>query len=218
MGTYLWDMDGTLYSNTNEHWETCDRTAILILQRNFSVPLPPDEIRALFKQSMKDGKHWAAPFTDRYGIPLIDIHHAYHDNLGIGNINPHQELPFLFEKMKDDKHCIVTHSSLPFAIKVLEKIGLRKHFNDARILGFEHYNQMKNHGTDGLRKALEILEEEPSKNVSFYEDDASNLSTAKRELGLTTIFIGARDSIKPEFVNDIDYVVPNICAFLKKSP
>lgn len=216
MKSHIYDLDGTLYPNAEAHFKNCDETAILVLQRNFKILLPPHEIKTLFMQAMDHGKHWASPFADRYNIPLIEIHHAYNNNLPVDHVTPHQDLPSLLDRMKDDKHCILTHSSRPFTIRTLEKIGLRSHFDDARILGYEHYIQMKSHGATGIRKALSVLQEDPSKDTFFYEDTAANLSAAKRELGITTIFIGARDAIPSELARDIDYVAPDICAHLRQ--
>lgn len=182
--TLFFDLDDTLYDNSNGLWEairnrmgeyiqnllglTPDETATL--RRNYFTTYGTT-LRGLQIHHQVNSDDYLAHVHD---LPLDQFLQADHDLRGMLSSLPHRK--FIFTNA-DDAH----------AIRVLDILGVRDCFNgiiDVHALGYHCKPE-----PEAYQIAMQLAGEEDVSRCLFIDDSPRNLATA-RQLGFTTILVG----------------------------
>lgn len=195
----FFDLDDTLYSNTNGLWE-----AIRERMNDYLLDLlgfPPDEIQDI-------GQH----YYETYGTTLrgLQINHsvdtdeylAYVHDLPLENyITPDLELKKMLGSLPQQKW-IFTNSDANHANRVLNILGVGRCFTgiiDVRALDF-----LCKPENEAYQRALDLADTSDPANCVLFEDSLRNLAPA-HDIGFTTVLVGT--DVKHD---GADYVIKNI--------
>lgn len=195
----FFDLDDTLYSNTNGLWAAIRGRMIDFLRDQLGFP--PDEIQDLAMQYYKT-----------YGTTLrgLQINHsvdadeylAYVHDLPLEDyISRDPELHSLLDSLPQRKW-IFTNSDANHANRVISVLGVEKCFAgiiDVRALGFLCKPEV-----EAYQRALKLADGAEPKNCVLFEDSLRNLTPAN-DLGFKTVLVGT-DEMHPT----ADYSVGNL--------
>lgn len=198
ISTILFDLDGTLYPNSNSSLPVIDALMTTYVQRHLGIQDPQEALR----MRRSDGP--------RYGMTLnwlVDAHGAdpedymrfchnfdYNDFFQADTALNEQLLGLGGRKI------IFTNAPSEHAETVLSILGIRQHFEQIFDI---RYNKWRGKPfKEAYTRLLEAIER-PAHECVLIEDTARNLPVAKA-MGMTTVFIG-NDPIQ-----SADVVVPNI--------
>ncbi len=197
----LFDLDDTLYSSSTGLWDAIgERIHRYMVER---LGLNPAEAPALRHR-----------YFDAFGTTLNGLRHNF-------NIDPEDYLAFvhdlpLEQYLQPDPalnamlarlpltKAIFTNADAPHARRVLERLGVARHFKqiiDIHALAFVNKPE-----PGAYTRALELLSAQPAECL-FVEDSRRNLLPA-RALGMLTVLVGGQaNSLAPD---GMDYAIPNV--------
>ena len=213
--TWIFDLDNTLYPHEARVWPQVDERITLYIMRLFGL----DGMSARALQKF---------FYHRYGTTLRALMDEYHvdaeDFLDFAHDIDHSLIelnPALGAAIEDlpGRKLILTNGSRKHALSVVDKLGLRDHFEDVfDIVAADfvpkpdrraYQSFLARHAVDPLRAAI-------------FEDIAKNL-VVPHELGMTTVLVVPRtvdpfrDAFEQEAVEapHIDHVTSDLAGFIR---
>lgn len=186
--TIIWDLDNTLYFETDEYKNKLNEATALAAINQFNLPLDFETATQKVKESYSIYRDGLEIFSKEYGIPLKDLYIAYHNHKSdlVSMITPYENL---FENLKTIKcpQYIFSTSSRDICKQILEHIGLYDLFKD-RFYSVEDFDAYKkNESSEVYKKLCEKIGISP-KDCIFVDDSYSNLQCAK-QIGMTTVRI-----------------------------
>lgn len=207
----IWDLDNTLYPETEEFKEMLDEAAATAAIEDLGVPLDFPTAKAKVTESYKKFRDGGEIFVREYGISPKDMFEAYHKRKPINPIIPYENLLEKLEKLPYEQYIFST-SSREVCEKILKHIGLYEFFK-GRFYSVEDFGvYKKNESCDVYKKVCEKIGANPEDCI-FIDDSYSNLEFAK-EAGLTTVRIFYKDN-SAKGMPFIDYACKGIYNFLE---
>lgn len=186
--TIIWDLDNTLYFETEEYKNKLNEATARAAIEEFKIPLDFKEATAKVKESYQTYRDGLEIFSREYGIPHKDLYISYHNYKSdlVQTITPYEGLP---EKLRS-LHCpqyVFSTSSRDICEKILVRIGLHDFFQGHfySVEDFDVYK--KNESSDVYTKLCTKIGVSPEECI-FIDDSYSNLKFAK-QCGMTTIRI-----------------------------
>ena len=191
--TIIWDLDNTLYFETDEYKNKLNEATALAAINEFNLPLDFQTATDLVKESYSTYRDGLEHFARFYNLSHKDLYIAYHKYKAqfIPMITPYEGLLEKLQSLNCPQYIFST-SSKDICEKILKRLGLYEFFKD-RFFSVEDFDvYKKNESSDVYKKVCEKINTSPS-NCIFVDDSYSNLEFAK-ELGMTTIRIYYRNN------------------------
>lgn len=191
--TIIWDLDNTLYLETEEYKNKLNEVTAKAAIEEFKIPLDIETATNKVKESYEIYRDGLEIFAREYKIPHKDLYVSYHNYKSdlVAMIQPYPNLLAELKSIKCPQYVFST-SSRDICEKILKHIGLYEFF-EGRFYSVEDFNvYKKNESSSVYQKLCETIGESP-KNCIFVDDSYSNLHYAK-ELGMTTVRIFYRNN------------------------
>ncbi len=182
----IWDLDNTLYVETDEFKDMLDEATALALVKDLGLKMDVQTAKAMVKESYKEYRNGGEIFIKEYGIDPKALFEAYHERKPVDVIEPYDGLLNRLEKLPYEQY-VFTTSSHNAAERILKRIGLYEFFKD-KFYSVEDFGvYKKNENADVYEKVCQTINHNP-KECIFVDDSYSNLEFAK-EIGMTTVRI-----------------------------
>ena len=199
--TIIWDLDNTLYFETDEYKNKLNEATALAAINEFNVPLDFQRATDLVKESYSKYRDGVEHFVRTYDISHKDLYIAYHKYKSnhIDMITPY---PNLLEKL-ESLNCpqyIFSTSTRDICEQILKHIGLYDFFKD-RFFSVEDFDVYKKNESSNVYKMVCDKIGVAPQNCIFVDDSYSNHEYAK-EIGMTTI----RIYYKNNSAKDMDFI------------
>jgi HAD superfamily hydrolase (TIGR01509 family) len=199
--TIIWDLDNTLYVETQEFKNLLNEATALAAIKEFNVPLDFQTATDKVKESYSIYRDGLEFFAQEYKIPHKDLYIAYHKYKAnvVPTIEPHENLLERLQSLNCPQYIFST-SSREICEQILKHIGLYEFFKD-RFYSVEDFDvYKKNESSDVYSKLCEKIGVSP-KDCIFVDDSYSNLDYGK-QIGMTTI----RIYYKNNSAKDMDFI------------
>ena len=186
--TIIWDLDNTLYFETDEYKNKLNEATAQAAIDEFKIPLDFQTATDFVKESYAVYRDGIEYFARSYNIPHKDLYIAYHKykSQHISMITPYTNLLEQLESLKCPQYIFST-SSRDICEQILKHIGLYDFFKD-RFFSVEDFDvYKKNESSDVYQKVCDKIGVQPT-NCIFVDDSYSNLQFAK-DIGMTTVRI-----------------------------
>lgn len=196
----IWDLDNTLY-RMDEALTHAFNLAVARAVIEAGIDIDIEEATRIALKSFEDHGYSGRTFIQAYGVDDLWLHHTFHRYVDETLIAHNAEVAEMFDMLGDVQHALITHGAGDWAMRVLKHLGLKKWFENERILAFEDYDfQRKSESPVAFEKALERLELEP-KHVIMVEDLGPNLRIPyKMGMGTALIHHGQPPPEKPYYI------------------
>ncbi len=186
--TIIWDLDNTLYYETDEYKNKLNEATATAAIKEFKIPLEFKEATEKVKESYATYRDGLEIFAREYGIPHKELYKSYHNYKSelVKTIAPYEGLLEELQSLKCPQYVFST-SSKDICEKILKHISLYDFFKDKfySVEDFDVYK--KNESSDVYKRLCETIGISP-KDCIFIDDSYSNLDYAK-QCGMTTIRI-----------------------------
>ena len=189
----IWDLDNTLYFETEEYKNKLNEATALAAINEFKVPLDFATATQKVKESYSVYRDGLEIFAREYNIPHKDLYTSYHNYKSqlIKTIVPYENLLEKLQTIRCPQYVFST-SSRDICEQILKHIGLYDFFKN-RFYSVEDFAvYKKNESSDVYAKLCEKIGLSP-KDCIFVDDSYSNLDFAKK-IGMTTIRIYYRNN------------------------
>ena len=189
----IWDLDNTLYFETEEYKNKLNEATALAAINEFKVPLDFATATQKVKESYSVYRDGLEIFAREYNIPHKDLYTSYHNYKSqlIKTIVPYENLLGKLQMIRCP-HYVFSTSSRDICEQILKHIGLYDFFKD-RFYSVEDFAvYKKNESSDVYAKLCEKIGLSP-KDCIFVDDSYSNLDFAKK-IGMTTVRIYYRNN------------------------
>ena len=199
--TIIWDLDNTLYFETEEYKNKLNEATAVAAIKDFNIPLDLATATEKVKESYSTYRDGLEIFAREYNIPHKDLYIAYHNYKSdlVKMIKPYENLQNELKLINCPQYVFST-SSRDICEKILKHIGLYDFFQD-RFYSVEDFAvYKKNESSEVYQKLCETIKQSP-KDCIFVDDSYSNLHFAK-EIGMTTI----RIYYKNNSAKDMDFI------------
>lgn len=208
----IWDLDNTLYFETEEFKDMLDEATAVALVEDLGLKMDIETAKNMVKESYKKYRNGGEVFIMEYGIDPKELFDAYHERKPVDVIVPYENLLERLEKLPFEQY-IFTTSSHNVAEKILKKIGLYEFFK-GRFYSVEDFGvYKKNESSDVYKMFCKEIGKDP-KECIFVDDSYSNLEFAK-EIGMTTVRIYYKENSAGDKTY-IDEAYKGIDGFLDK--
>ena len=184
----IWDLDNTLYFETEEYKNKLNEATALAAINEFKVPLDFVTATQKVKDSYSIYRDGLEIFAREYNIPHKDLYNSYHNYKSelVKTIVPYENLLENLQTINCPQYVFST-SSRDICEQILKHIGLYDFFK-GRFYSVEDFAvYKKNESSDVYSKLCERIGLFP-KDCIFVDDSYSNLDFAKK-IGMTTIRI-----------------------------
>ena len=182
----VWDLDNTLYIETDEFKDMLDEATAIALVKDLGLKMNIPTAKAMVKESYKIYRNGGEVFIKDYGIDPKALFEAYHERKPVDVIEPYDGLLNRLEKLPYEQY-VFTTSSRNAAEKILKRIGLYEFFK-GKFYSVEDFGvYKKNESSDVYSQFCQKIQKDP-KDCIFVDDSYSNLEFAK-EIGMTTVRI-----------------------------
>ena len=217
VGTWVFDLDNTLYPHHLNLWQQVDERIRLYIER-------------LLNLSREDAFRLQKDYYRRYGTTLrgLMLEHGLHPDdfldfvheIDHSPLEPNPALGAAIEKLPGRK-LVLTNGTRKHADAVMRRLGIQEHFEDVfDIVAAElepkpspqvYDRFLARHGVDPRKAAM-------------FEDLARNLA-APHSLGMTTVLVipeGTREVLREDWeleghdADHVDYVTDDLVGFLQK--
>ena len=184
--TIIWDLDNTLYFETDEYKNKLNEATAEAAINEFGVPLDFETATDFVKESYAVYRDGVEYFVRAYDISHKDLYIAYHKYKAkhIDMITPYTGL---VEKLKSlgCEQYIFSTSTRDICEKILKHIGLYEFF-EGRFFSVEDFEvYKKNESSDVYQMVCDKIGVK-AKDCIFVDDSYSNLKYAK-DIGMTTV-------------------------------
>ena len=189
----IWDLDNTLYFETEEYKNKLNEATAKAAIEEFNVPLDFETATNKVKESYDIYRDGLEIFAREYNIPHKDLYVSYHNYKSelIDMIQPYPDLPEKLRSIICPQYVFST-SSRDICEKILKHIGLYDFF-EGRFYSVEDFNvYKKNESSMVYQQLCETIGVAPESCI-FVDDSYSNLHYAK-ELGMTTVRVFYRNN------------------------
>ncbi|MBQ8750494.1 MAG: HAD family hydrolase [Alphaproteobacteria bacterium] len=215
--TIIWDLDNTLYFETDEYKNKLNEATALAAINEFNLPLDFQTATDLVKESYSTYRDGIEHFARTYKISHKDLYIAYHKykSAYINMITPYEGLLKQLKSLNCPQYIFST-STKDICEKILKHIGLYDFFK-GRIYSVEDFDvYKKNENSDVYQKVCETIGVQPQ-NCIFVDDSYSNLQYAK-ETGMTTIRIYYKNNSAKDmsFIDSAYKGIEGVVSGLKK--
>ena len=186
--TIIWDLDNTLYFETDEYKHKLDQATATAAIKEFNIPLDFASATEKVKESYAVYRDGLEIFAREYKIPHKALYISYHNYKSdlVQMIKPYPNLLKELSSIRCPQYVFST-SSRDICEKILKHIGLYEFFKD-KFYSVEDFNTYKkNESSTVYKKLCENIGELPQ-NCIFVDDSYSNLDFAK-QIGMTTVRI-----------------------------
>lgn len=198
--TILFDLDDTLYPHQIGIMDQIRALMLRYLRTRFN--LASEEADALRRHYFQEYGTTMRGLQINHQIDADEFLHFVHDIPLHDYLQPNPQLDVVLSTIAQNK-VIFTNASREHAERVLDLLGVRRHFSrivDIRDMDYESKPQPA-----AYLRICEMLDVQPEECV-LVEDNVRNLRPAKA-LGMTTVLVLDGD----EVVDDgVDYVIPRI--------
>lgn len=207
--SWIFDLDNTLYPASASLFALIDER-----MRGFiSERLGLDEAAAhrLQKDYFRDHGTTLAGLMAQHGTDPHEFLEYVHD-IALDRLSHDQALADLIAALPGRKY-VFTNGDRPYAIRVLDKLGLGLHFDDIHdVHDMGLVPKPSPRAYDGLCARLSIRPD----RALFAEDMARNLAPAKA-LGMTTLWVenGSEQAGGTACASYVDYVTRDLTAWLQ---
>ena len=184
----IWDLDNTLYFETEEYKNKLNEATALAAINEFKVPLDLATATQKVKESYSTYRDGLEIFAREYNIPHKDLYTSYHNYKSqlIKLITPYENLLEKLQTIRCPQYVFST-SSRDICEQILKHIGLYDFFKN-RFYSVEDFDvYKKNESSDVYAKLCEKIGLAPQDCI-FVDDSYSNLDYAKK-IGMTTVRI-----------------------------
>lgn len=215
--TIIWDLDNTLYFETEEYKNKLNEATAAAAIKEFNVPLDFKEATEKVKESYATYRDGLEIFSREYGIPHKDLYVSYHNYKSelVKTIAPYEGLLENLKSLKCPQYVFST-SSKDICEKILKHIGLYDFFTDKfySVEDFDVYK--KNESPDVYARLCQTIGVNPQECI-FVDDSYSNLDFAK-QCGMTTIriYYGSNSAKDMPFIDSAYKGIEECIAGLKK--
>lgn len=195
----IWDLDNTLYFETEEYKNKLNEATALAAINEFKVPLDLVTATQKVKESYSVYRDGLEIFAREYNIPHKDLYTSYHNYKSqlIKIIIPYENLLEKLQTIRCPQYVFST-SSRDICEQILKHIGLYDFFKD-RFYSVEDFDvYKKNESSDVYTKLCEKIGLAP-KDCIFVDDSYSNLDYAKK-IGMTTVRIYYKNNSAKDMV------------------
>lgn len=192
----LFDLDETLYPRDAGVMQEIGRQIRRYIVQHYETT--PEEADALARRYHQEYG------TSMRGLLLnngLDVQRflAYVHDFPLDILQPNRELDALLARLPGEK-VIFTNADRPHAERVLERLGIRRHFS--RIVDVVASGYIPKPNLEAYTTCLRLLDAKPAECV-LIEDTGRNLAPAK-QLGMTTILVDGNPD------DPADYKIPTI--------
>ena len=182
--TIIWDLDNTLYFETEEYKNKLNEATAAAAIKEFNVPLDFKEATEKVKESYATYRDGLEIFSREYGIPHKDLYVSYHNYKSelVKTIAPYEGLLENLKSLQCPQYVFST-SSKDICEKILKHIGLYDFFA-GRFYSVEDFDvYKKNESPDVYARLCQTIGVNPQECI-FVDDSYSNLDFAK-QCGMT---------------------------------
>lgn len=183
VGTWLFDLDNTLYPAESEFMALVEGRMTQFVARE--TGLPPAEALALQKKYLFEHGTTLAGLMAYHGIDPERFLEEVHD-VALDRIVPDADLATALARLPG-RRLVFTNGSARHAERVLEHMGLSALFEDVFHIAAADYVPKPSPQTFEKLVARHAV---PPRETAFFEDSERNLKPAA-ELGMTTVLVGA---------------------------
>ncbi len=208
----IFDNDGVTYPITQI---ILDDYALSLAKaaRELIPDLPLDEGVRLAWKSWFKYKYSLQIFVDEYKVDLEELHLLYHRNCDTTIIPVDNRLSSSFDFFKP-RRAMLTHGGREWTYRVLDHVGVRRHFGDEQIYSLEDVDFLrKSDSTEPYERVL-CKERCSAERAMMVDDAVPNLAQAKK-LGMTTVLITNGKLVAPN--PDVDFIIADLHQFLSLS-
>lgn len=188
MQNIIWDLDNTLYFETDEYKNKLNEATAKAAIEEFNIPLDFATATEKVKESYSTYRDGLEIFSQEYNIPHKDLYISYHNYKSelVSMIAPYEGLLEKLQTLNCPQYIFST-STKDICEKILKHIGLYDFFKD-RIYSVEDFDvYKKNESSEVYQRLCERIGVAPNTCI-FVDDSYSNLQFAK-QIGMTTVRI-----------------------------
>jgi putative hydrolase of the HAD superfamily len=216
IGTWVFDLDNTLYPHHVNLWQQVDVRIGEFIGNYLKVP--PGEARRIQKDYYRRYGTSMRGMMTEHGVSADD-YLAYVHQIDHSPLEPNPAMGAAIAKLPGRK-LILTNGSTDHAGKVLERLGIGSHFEavfDIIAAGLEPKPAPRTY-----RRFLDLHGVDPESSAMF-EDLARNL-VVPHQLGMTTVLVvpdGSKDVVREDWELEgrdaahVDHVTDNLTGFLE---
>lgn len=192
----LFDLDETLYPRDAGVMQEIGRQIRRYIVREYGATW--EEADALARRYHNEYGTSMRGLLVNQGLD-VERYLAYVHDFPLDGLRPNQELDALLASLPGEK-VIFTNADRPHAERVLERLGIGRHFS--RIVDVVANNYIPKPHPEAYTNCLRLLDARPEECV-LIEDTGRNLAPAK-QLGMTTILVDGDPN------DPADFKVPTI--------
>lgn len=188
MQNIIWDLDNTLYFETDEYKNKLNEATAKAAIEEFNIPLDFATATEKVKESYSTYRDGLEIFSQEYNIPHKDLYISYHNYKSelVSMIAPYEGLLEKLQTLNCPQYVFST-SSKDICEKILKHIGLYDFFKN-HIYSVEDFDvYKKNESSEVYQRLCERIGISPNTCI-FVDDSYSNLHFAK-QIGMTTVRI-----------------------------
>ncbi|MFC7048811.1 pyrimidine 5'-nucleotidase [Emcibacter nanhaiensis] len=205
---WVFDLDNTLYPAANSLFDQVDQRMGRFIAEKFD--LEQEEARALQKHFFRTHGTTLRGLMSEHGVSPDKFLDFVHD-VDFSGLEENPQLAGALKALPGRK-VIYTNADVPYAEKVLQRIGIADFFDDIFDIRLGGYTPKPDR--ESFRKMIEHTGVKADKSV-MVEDIARNLEPA-REAGMTTVWVPTHQEWSRDGMNEahIDYTVEDLTGWL----
>lgn len=210
---WVFDLDNTLYPSSCRLFDQVDWNITRYVAGLFDLPL--EQARALQKTYFREHGTTMRGLMTLHGVDPVAFMNAVHD-IDLDPVAPSPRLDAALEKLPGRK-IIFTNGDVPHAERVMDKLGVRRHFEAVFDIVASDYEPKP--APHVYVKMAEVHGIDPARAV-MVEDMARNLAPAFA-LGMTTVWVRPEGTTGVTWANDgaddghIHHVVDDLVDWLE---
>jgi len=207
--TWIFDLDNTLYPARTRLFDQIDQRIGEFIQRHFGV-------------GHGEAKRLQKSYFQRHGTTLrgLMMEHgiapegflAYVHDIDFSILEPAERIDRALQRL-DGRKLIFTNADVPYAERVMERLGVRHHFEEIYDIAAAAY--VPKPFPEAYATLIERHAVVPERSI-FFEDIVRNLAPAA-ELGMTTVWVRHDDVWSSWGAEDVDchYATDDLAGWLE---
>jgi putative hydrolase of the HAD superfamily len=216
VGTWVFDLDNTLYPHHLNLWQQVDERIRLYIER--LLDLPKEDAFRLQKDYYRRYGTTLRGLMTEHGLQPDDFLDFVHE-IDHSPLEPNPQLGAAIEKLPGRK-LILTNGTRKHAEAVMQRLGVHEHFED--VFDIEAAELEPKPSPQTYERFLALHGVDPQK-AAMFEDLARNLATP-HALGMTTVLVipeGTREVLREDWEfegrddDHVDYVTDDLAGFLQ---
>jgi putative hydrolase of the HAD superfamily len=216
VGTWVFDLDNTLYPHHLNLWQQVDERIRLYIER--LLDLPKEDAFRLQKDYYRRYGTTLRGLMTEHGLQPDDFLDFVHE-IDHSPLEPNPQLGAAIEKLPGRK-LILTNGTRKHAEAVVQRLAIHQHFEDVFDIAAAELEPKPSPQT--YERFLALHGVDPQK-AAMFEDLARNLATP-HALGMTTVLVipeGTREVLREDWEfegrddDHVDYVTDDLAGFLQ---